>query len=382
MSASIAERLAAKRQTKRASPDVETEANESRKTSPSLVTLRTSCTSFPPLGSPSATPSPPSSTSSTSSVAAVAAAIVAEDLLSPAHLVRVADYARDASLAPNVRDRGALVGVAPVFAMLDRWIGKTLASPTLSPCRTPAAAVICPAKSGGRSAVHTWCATNPQRVAVVTWCFLSTDEISSAFFSRLFAFAAARQPCVLLLHRITERLTAADAVHATFDAVWKSYYAFYEHREYTVPPVWLLFVDHHHPGTVLPTAWSFLETVVISGFSGDQIQAYVRSMIEQELSRRLESRDDVQAMLAEYASSIAQVEAAAFENPREIAEYVRLLFAVPNNRLTVEEMHVLAAAGAVDPRRVLPCAGSDFHLALTQLHQHKADMAQRWQRTS
>lgn len=300
------------------------------------------------------------------------------------HVVRLNMYAEQPTLESDVSRRNGLVGVEPVYALLDRLVGKTLANPVAAPCANPVASIQAPAKSGARSAVHTWAATSIRRVNVVTWCYFdAATEVSHTFFSRLMAFAASKAPAILLLHRISER-APPEIVRELYDQVWKSYYAFYDQRttaaelHHSVPPFWLVMLDRWSASQILPAQWgcALPNTVVIAGFSGSQKAAYLAAMVEQELARRLARRDDVPVVMAEYAASLAEIAAVeSFENPRDITEYVRLLFSLPVDRHTVE---TLAGLGDVVARyAVLPEPGGDFHTALSMLRRLKEDVARQ-----
>jgi hypothetical protein len=312
----------------------------------------------------------------------------ADEFFGGEHMIRVASYAENPALTAEVDRREGLVGVEPVYALLDRLVGKTLANSVVSPCAHPVASIQAPVKSGARSAVHTWAATSPTRVNVVTWCFSDDKtEVSHTFFSRLMTFAATRRPAILLLHRISQR-APSPLVQAIYDSVWRSYYAFYDQRTTSAdayrsaPPFWVVMLDQYSAAQILPGTWacSLTNTVVIAGFSPSQKAAYLGAMIEQELVRRLVRREDVRAVMESYAPAIAEVLAAEeFADPRDIAEYVRTLFSVPVERLTVETLVNLSVGDGVTPRdTVLPVPTEDFHTAVALLRRRREREAQQY----
>lgn len=286
------------------------------------------------------------------------------------HVVQTHLYANDLSAKPPVSQREDLASVEPIYALLESVVGRPLANPILSPCRSPIMAVQGPAQSGALTAVNVWAATNSPRVNVITFKWTREEECGARFYSRLMEAASNVQPCILIIHRVTER--APPQGHGMiFNAIWQAYLRYLEVKVVTTPPFWLMFVDFHIPADVLSN-WDVIKNVTcLAPFS--KPERFMQSMIQQELRRLLATDDQVKTFgefYAPLAQEIVQNNAAMFNHTRDVMDFVEHLFDAPIKRHSVQDMRAIGSCVSVGV--VLP-QPTDFDEALAQLQRTKEE---------
>lgn len=286
------------------------------------------------------------------------------------HVVQAHLYANDPSARPPVSRREDLAMVEPIFALLDTTVGRPLANPILSPCRSPLMTVRGPAQSGALTAINVWCATNAQRVNVIAFKWTCEEECTRHFYSRLMEAASNVKPCILVIHRVTER-APAPAVGIIFTAIWQAYLRYFEEKIVTTPPFWLMFVDRTLPADTLHH-WDVIRNVTcLPAFS--QPERFMQSMIQQELRRLLADDEQVDTFgkfYAPIAQEMVEKNATSFAHTRDVVDFVAHLFEAPIKRHSISEMRSIDSCVSV--RSVLP-QPVDFDEALAQLERSKED---------
>lgn len=290
------------------------------------------------------------------------------------HIVHCSDYARDLQLQPPAR---SLVGVEPLQQMLANVIGRTLANPVLMPCEKPVMAVKCPTGSGARSAVHAWAAAGvPQRVAVLTYEFFNPDrETTVAFHMNLMRMAAALSPCILVVHRLLQRINHVDGIAKVTAAMWSAWLQMTKCRqsEWSAPPAfWLLFIDDV-PMNLAASQWSWIPHVVaLSGYTPMQLGEYLLCRMSHAIELRIASSEHVAMLMAWYrpmVDAFAAQHAHEFASVGDIVRFVADLFLLPLRDLTLTDLAEMRMHG-VTPA-AMPQA-SHFEQAMTEMLQQRA----------
>jgi len=292
--------------------------------------------------------------------------------LTSKHIVQPKFFSSNPSAVAPLSTRDDMVNMESVYELLNRIVAKPLANSVVAPCRSAALALTGPAQSGARTAVEVWCATNTPRVNVIVYKWSAAEECDRQFFSKLMAVSAANSPCILVIHRITER-APPQLVGPTFVALWQAYLRYSEEKVMNTPPFWLMFIDRWAPSQSLHD-WSCIRNrVALPEF--DNAAAFLQSMIQQEL-RRLMGTDEEQvaALVAFYqtiADEIVRDNSNAFQRPRDVVDYINHLFDLPSARRSVAEIRSLPLSVSV--AQVLPQPG-DFDTAMVKLRETKRDV--------
>lgn len=266
------------------------------------------------------------------------------------HIVHCSDYARDLQLQPPARN---LVGVESLRQMLANVVGRTLANPVLMPCEKPAMAVKCPTGSGARSAVHAWAAAGvPQRVAVLSYEFYNPErETTVAFHMNLMRMAAALSPCILVVHRLLQRINNAQGVAAVTAAMWSAWLQMTKYRQVdwsAAPAFWLLFIDDV-PMNVAAPQWSWIPHVVaLSGYTPLQLGEYLLCRMSHAIEVRIASPEHVTLLMEWYRPMVALFatqHAHEFASVGDIVRFVTDLFLMPLRELTLEQLAEMRTHG-------------------------------------
>ena len=286
------------------------------------------------------------------------------------HVVVPSLFANDPSAVAPVARRQDMVQMEPVYGLLDRVVGMPLANPIVAPCRSPIMACQGVAQSGALTAIQVWCATNSPRVNVITFKWTCEQECDRLFYMRLMEAAANAAPCILVIHRVTER-APAQAVPVIFNAIWQAYLRYFEQKIDGLPRFWLMFVDRHAPSQVLPNWDCIQHNAAIPPFS-DAV-GFLQSMIQQELRRLLLDEASVLEFVQFYEPIARQVTAenpGLFGHPRDVRDYVNHLFGLPPSRY--DSAALRAMAGQVSVAQVLP-QPDDFREAVVLLQRTKEE---------
>lgn len=313
-------------------------------------------------------PSPPLSDSSIR-----ANAITELTQLNDKHIVEHSLYNEQPELTPPIQKRDELVRVEPLYQLLERVVGNPLIKPMIINCQSPVMFCQSEAKSGTCTAVHTWCATNHPRVNVLVYKMVDHSECNHTFFLDVMRLASQLFPCILVMHRITQR-APEPLTKEIFSAAWKAFIRYKERKIIGVPAFWLLFVDRVHPMQVLEQWDCIDQRVSLPSFS--EPTAFLQSMIQQRLRNLLKEENQVQEFsnfFKPIVVDLARTHGKNFECAGDAMTFVTHLFDQPISRIDSNRLREIGEMASVSD--VLPCP-DDFGVAINLLVRTKEDAQQ------
>lgn len=273
----------------------------------------------------------------------------------------------------NVPHVSQLIGAEKVCTLLTNTILKPIAQPGLYyNVQMPRLLWIKGVTGvGARTAVLSMC----QPVAnVLVYRSIEPEHEDDAFFNDLITFALTKQPCVLVCHRIDERLQelkegahVASVLIKRLVSVWRSRISTDGSAR-----VWLVFCQRQSPAlyhAYLRCTTGLDSCAEFPSFrSGEDAALCARNMMKQHFEARLKNADAVAQQMDVVFPVARQIVVQGhggelFSTAKSIKAFVDLVFRLPLDRCSIETV-----AEAATNLQVLP-AGNDFEQTYLQFFQ-------------